>query len=496
MRADPAFLAVADVTFTIEVVAARAVARSRLKTLNESVLPELSRASWDSWTSAVTGRLASSGGGGGSGGSGEGLSASLAGFLRANEQALEEDGESWKELLSGQSFAAALGGEGEGAGTGLGRSVTVWGAGDRRHLSRDVPSLKWSGELSAAHLGADADFGSGVTGGVGVSWFESRVDYVDRGEDEPVEGVHRSRMASVSPYVGWSWEEGSRLWGSVGYGSGEIEIDDKDLLERFGRQTSDSEFLAAAVGGAMRLASDGSGWVDLKGEGQVTRYAVDDNGDLIAGLSVKTQRLRVSAQGSREYALDGGARLSPSGELGVRWDGGDGATGAGVEVGGGVSWTGPGRGLTLEVDGRWLLAHRSALEEWGLSGGLRLEPRANGRGLSLSVRPAWGNAGGGGTSRLWEEGMAGRGETAEEERPGAVLEAEVGYGVSAFGGFGVATPYTRFEQAREEHRYGLGWRLNGRSGDAFELDLGAWRREPRNGDRPEHGVNLNQRLRW
>ena len=119
----------------------------------------------------------------------------------------------------------------------------------------------------------------------------------------------------------------------------------------------------------MRLASDGSGWVDLKGEGQVTRYAVDDNGDLIAGLSVKTQRLRVSAQGSREYALDDGARVSPSGELGVRWDGGDGATGAGVEVGGGLSWTGPGRGLTLEVDGRWLLAHRSDLEEWGFRAG-------------------------------------------------------------------------------------------------------------------------------
>ena len=189
----------------------------------------------------------------------------------------------------------------------------------------------------------------------------------------------------------------------------------------------------------MRLASDGSGWVDLKGEGQVTRYAVDDNGDLTAGLSVKTQRLRVSAQGSREYALDGGARVSPSGELGVRWDGGDGATGAGVEVGGG-GCRGPVRagGLTLEVDGRWLLAHRSDLEEWGLSGGVTLEPDTGGRGLSLSVRPAWGEAGSG-TSRLWEEGMAGRGET-EEERSGAVLEAEVGYGVSAFGGFGVATP--------------------------------------------------------
>ena len=479
--------------FTIEVVPARAQARSRLKALNASVLPEVARASWGSWTEAVSGRLGSSSRGGG--GAGEGAAAALAGFVQANEQALEE-GASWKELLSGRSFAVALGGEeGEdaGAGTGLGRPVTVWGAVDRRSLSRDVPALKWSGNLFAAHLGADAELGSGVTGGVGVSWFESRVDYVDRsGEDGPVEGKHRTRMASVQPYLGWSWEGGARLWGSVGYGTGEVEIEDKDLVERFGRQRSDSRLLAAAAGGSVRLVSEGALRLDLKGEGQMTRYVVDDNGDLMAGLSVQTQRVRVSAQGTREYALDGGGRVSPSGELGVRWDGGDGATGAGVEVGAGVSWSGAGR-VKVEVGGRWLVAHRSGLEEWGLSGGVRVEPEADGRGLSLSVAPGWGETGSG-AARLWEEGMAGRGETAEV-RSGAVLEAELGYGVGAFGGFGVATPYTRLGLAQEERRYGVGWRLSRWPGEAFALDLEASRRE-RETARPEHGVGLELRLRW
>ena len=483
--------------FTIEVEPARAKARARLKRLNESILPEVSRASWDSAMAAVAGRLESAAGGGGSGPSGGGLAAALAGFVQANEQALEDDA-SWKETLSGQSFAVALGGEGEGAGpgAGLGRSVVVWGAGDRRHLSRDEPWLGWSGDLSAFHLGADAAFGAGLTGGLGVSWFESRMDYVDRSEDEPIEGVHRSRMASVQPYVGWSSGEGARLWASLGYGSGEIEIEDQALLERYGRQRSGSRLLAAAAGGAVRLTPVGAVRVELKGEGQATRYAVDDNGDgrddLIEGLAVETQRLRVAVEGSREYVLGGGGRVTPSAELGVRWDGGDGATGAGGEVGGGVSWTGPGR-LVLEAGGRWLVAHRSGVEEWGLTGGLRLAPRANGRGLSLSVAPGWGEAGSG-VSRLWEEGMAGRGETAEAGS-GAVVEAEVGYGVGAFGGFGVATPYTRFGQAREERRYGLGWRLGRGPGDGFELDLGVWRRE-RAMERSEHGVGLDLRLRW
>ena len=483
--------------FTIEVEPARAKARARLKRLNESILPEVSRASWDSAMAAVAGRLESAAGGGGSGASGGGLAAALAGFVQANEQALEDDA-SWKETLSGQSFAVALGGEGEGAGpgAGLGRSVVVWGAGDRRHLSRDEPALRWSGDLSAFHLGADAAFGPGLTGGLGVSWFESRMDYVDRSDDEAVEGVHRSRMASVQPYVGWSSSQGARLWASLGYGSGEIEIEDQALLERYGRQRSGSTLLAAAAGGAVRLTPVGATRVELKGEGQATRYAVDDNGDgrddLIEGLAVETQRLRVAVQGSREYVLGGGGRVTPSAELGVRWDGGDGATGAGGEVGGGVSWTGPGR-LVLEAGGRWLVAHRSGVEEWGLTGGLRLAPRANGRGLSLSVSPGWGEAGSG-VSRLWEEGMAGRGERAEAGS-GAVVEAEVGYGVGAFGGFCVATPYTRFGQAREERRYGLGWRLGGGPGDGFGLDLGVWRRE-RATERAEHGVGLDLRLRW
>ena len=487
----------ATLKFTITVEPARAKARARLARINRSILPELSRASWDSAMEAVARRLEIPVGGGGSGVSGEGLAATLAGFVQANEQALEDDA-SWKEMLSGQSFAVALSGEGEGAaGTGPGRSVIVWGAGDRRSLSRDVPSLRWSGDLSAFHLGADAALGPGVTGGLGVSWFESRMDYVDRTpEDGPVEGVHRSRMASVQPYVGWSLGEGARLWASLGYGSGEIEIEDEDLLDRFGRQRSGSALLAAAAGGAVRLVSDGAMRVDLKGEGQATRYEVDDNGDgrddLIEGLAVETHRLRVSAQGSREYVLDGGGRLSPTVELGVRWDGGDGATGAGGEVGGGLSWTGPGR-LVLELGGRWLVAHRSDVEEWGLSGGLRLEPRANGRGLSLSMEPGWGEAGSG-VSRLWEEGLAGRGELGEEDS-GVGVKAEVGYGVGAFGGFGVATPYTRFEQAQEGRRYGFGWRLDRRPGDGFELDLGVWRQE-RDTARPDHGLNLQLRLKW
>ena len=489
---------VAELRLRIEVVEGRERARARLAAINRSILPEVARASWGSAMEALSGRLESWGGGGVLGGGGsvvEELAATTAGALQPHEAALEEDAVTWKEVLSGQSFAMGLGGGGEGA-SGLGPSVGVWGAGERRSLSREEPSLSWSGELFAAHVGADLGLGTGLLGGVGVSWFESEMEYVDRSAEEGVEGVHRSRMASVQPYVGWSWEEGSRVWGSVGYGSGEVEMDDEELRERFGRQESGSALVAAAVGGALRVVSGGALRVDLKGEAQATRYEVEDNGDLIAGVSVRTQRLRVSGEGTREYALEGGGRLAPSAELGVRWDGGDGATGAGLEVGGGVTWSAPGvgtgGGLTLELGGRWLVAHRSELEEWGVSGGLGVEPDATGRGLSLRVQPSWGAAGSG-VSRLWEEGVSGGGGGASAV--GERVEAELGYGVGAFGGFGVATPYTRLGLGEQERRYGVGWRL-ARPVGAFEVDVEAYLRDRDAEARPEYGLGLELRLLW
>ena len=62
---------------------------------------------------------------------------------------------------------------------------------------------------------------------------------------------------------------------------------------------------------------------------------------------------------------------------------------------------------------------------------MRVEPEADGRGLSLSVAPGWCEAGSG-VSRLWGEGMR-----------GAVLEAEMGYEAEAFGGFGEESSMNR-----------------------------------------------------
>ena len=187
----------APVTFTIEVEHGLEKARARLKAINESVLPELSRALWGSAVDAVTGRLESPDAAAPT--AAGGLEAA-AGFVRANEGALEESDVSWKELLGGESFAFGLA-DGEG-GSGFG-GVVAWGSGDWRRLSRDEDALDWSGDAFSAHVGADAALQPGLRAGLAASWFASDVDYTDRSQGEAITGSHESRMTSLTPYVGW-----------------------------------------------------------------------------------------------------------------------------------------------------------------------------------------------------------------------------------------------------------------------------------------------------
>ncbi len=489
----------ATLTFTIEVLDRL---RVRLKGVNEALLPDLSRAMTASTMDAVTGRIGQALSPDGAAAHGAMAPADVltgfAGLLQANEQALEDGTWSWKQGLDGRRFALAL--SGDGPATGAGARVTAWGAGDYRSLAGDGSGVDWDGHLFGAHLGMDARFGAGGLAGLALSVSKGRFDYTDTSAEalgKTVKGEYESRMTSVHPYVGWAWPAGTHAWASLGYGRGDVTLTDGEA----GRHTSDSTLRSAAAGGSVRvLSGEGPGvfgpvTVDLKGEAWTTRLAVEDNGARIAGLAVRTHRLRVAAEGARAFALGGGAAFTPSVELGMRLDGGDGETGAGVELGGGLDYAHPALGLSADVAGRVLLAHEGATEDWSVGGAVRLEP-ASGRGLSLRLAPSYGDTGSG-LSRLWEGGVAGSGAGATGAgatgaSPTARLDTEMGYGLAAFAG--VLTPYGGLGLSEGGAR---GYRLGARFllGPAFELDLEGERRESRT-ERAGHGLMLRGRMRW
>ena len=88
--------------------------------------------------------------------------------------------------------------------------------------------------------------------------------------------------------------------------------------------------------------------------------------------------MRTALEGSRSFTL-GGGRLSlrPSVEVGLRRDGGDAETGAGMDVGGGLAVTDTVTGLSLDVRVRTLVVHQAeGFTERGMFAVARVGPDA------------------------------------------------------------------------------------------------------------------------
>ena len=411
-------------------------------------------------------------------------------FVERHGEALSRGGLSLHEALSGVSaslpFAAAETSADDGSSGG-----GIWAAGDYGRLSGGPRTLEWEGSASAFYLGADAALGPGLLGGLALSVSEASFDYTDRRGGKAAKGEWTAQMTGVHPYAARQWDDGSRAWAILGYGRGDVEIDDGEV----GRpQEADGEMLSLAAGGSLRLAAQSAKApaLDLKGEALAARFEVRENGDLVRAVDADVHRMRVALAGAAEMEAGPGAALAPSAELGVRWDGGDGETGFGAELGAGLSYALPAAGLRLEAHARALLAHEGGVEEWGAGGLARLDPDARGRGLSLSLRPSLGHAGSG-AAQLWEEGVAGRGP--EGGRAPARLDAEGGYGLPAPGLPGaLLTPWAGIGlEDGGARRYGAGLRLE-RGPDAG-LGLEAAHVESAEG-RPATKAMLSMQMRW
>ena len=346
----------------------------------------------------------------------------------------------------------------------------AWGCGDYRHLGGGGDGdVAWNGEAFSMNFGADVRLGSNTLAGLSVSRSRGSFDYRAGGPNGRTGGAYDLRLTGLHPYVGWSASPDLDIWGTVGHAWGELRIAD-DLVAR--TLTSAATLDSGAVGVNGRLLARGTTSLNLRGEAALARLDIAGDGALVEALAVNMRRLRLSTEASREIVFASGGSLTPWGELGVRHDGGDGETGAGLEVGGGLRYRNPEAGWTTEGYGRWLAAHEGALREWGFGGVIRYDPGASGRGPSVSLMPGWGDTASG-VQRLWERGAT---DPTVGRPPGSRVDAQFGYGFAAFRGRGVLTPFGAVSLDRE---YGNGYRIGSRIavGRSANLSLEAERRE-------------------
>ena len=467
------------------------VTAARQNAVVETVLPQVMRAMTASTVDAISSRMERVASGTAPDAAlSFGGASTLSDAVMANGQALEDGTFDLTRLLANSSFTLALNAA-DGGGGGLFGNLTLWGSGDYRSFSGGTPeTVDYDGSVVSASLGFDTKLSAEVLAGMTLAQSTGAVDYTD---SYGVTGEVTTSVTSLNPYVGWHMPGGMNLWAAAGYGTGEVEIDDASA----DTQSSDLTQQMVAVGASGPLMTSDRMFegvttsLNLKGEAAFTQAEIDGSGTL-ESTTLNASRQRLVLEGVYDQRLASGATFSPSLEIGVRNDGGDGETGTGIETGAGLRYSDAASGLTLEGRARTLLSHGGDYEEWGVSGLVRIDPGAAGQGLAFSLQPAWGRTASG-VQQLWEAGSTGVAIPADDAA--ARLHAEVGYGLGAALGLGVVTPYAALGLTGESTRtVRMGTRWQAAADASFSLE--GTRFEAANDDGSQHGFMIRGALRW
>ena len=400
-----------------------------------------------------------------------------------------------REVLLSSNFT--LTGERDAAGG----SMAFWGRAAHGSFDGRDGGTALDGEVTTGMLGADYARDRWLVG-LALAQSEGEGGYRDRDAAPPpvgsapasLGGTVESSLTAAIPYASVQASERLKLWSALGYGAGEVTL----TPEGDDRMTADTEWAMAAAGvrGDLLAPSSGEGGpaLALVSDALWARTSSDQTTGLMASDSDVT-RLRLGLEGSWRVALDGDASLTPKLEIGARHDGGDAETGFGVELGGGIAWVDPNIGLSLDVEGRTLIAHEDGdLEDRGFSAALAFDPDpATERGLSLSLRQEFGGQAQGGLDALFATDPLSERTGSEAE---SLWTAEAAYGFPAFGGRFTASPHVGVGLSDTARDYSLGWRWSpADNAPALSFGLKATLRESDTA-RPEHAAGFEVSASW
>ncbi len=409
-----------------------------------------------------------------------------------------------EEALLGSRFTLT------GPADATGGTTAFWGRASRSTFDGtergDGTATTLDGTVTTALLGADYARGDWL---FGLALTQSTADgtYATPGEDRSCadpEGGHcavragdgdlEAQLTAAVPYAALDATPHLKLWGAAGRGAGEVTLKTQEA-----RYRADTDWTLAAAGlrgTVLTPPPEGSGpALALTADALWTRTASDRTRDLAASRSDVT-RLRLGVEGRYRFGFDGESQLTPTLEAGVRHDGGDAETGFGLELGGGLAWSAPTLGLTLDLSGRTLIAHEDDdFTDRGLSAALTFDPRPeSARGPSLTLRQDVGDRAEGGLDALFApDPLADRTESTATAR----WTLEGAWGFSALGGRFTASPHAGLGLSPDTRETTLGWRLTPAAPAAPDLTVGvkATRRED-DLEPPAHTVGVEATVRW
>ncbi len=416
----------------------------------------------------------------------------LHGMDMGREGSLESRSMTGLDVFMGSSFT--LGGE-----TNDGGFVTFWSRGalsSFEGMEEDV--MLDDGKVASGLIGVDyakdrwgvglilsQSFGSGTYRRRGSTGMEAAGGEVD------------GSLTSFYPWGRYEVNDRWTLWGTVGYGLGELTLKPKNS------RNIDTDIDMWMVGTGLRgeileAPPEGGFSLALKSDAMMVSTSSDKVTGMMAS-SADVTRLRVGLEGAWMHHLkkggddtDGnGGTVTPSLELGFRHDGGA-ETGVGLEVGGGLAWHDPSYGVTLDVSGRGLVTHDDEnFKDHGLSASFAWSSDMDSKeGPSLMLRQDYGGAKGGLDSMFATDPIANRGGMHMGQR--TTMEAGWGFDV---GSFFIGTPYANLGFTEDTNDVALGWRLTPKQDERVDLDFKVIQSD-RNGEDTEYGAKLDLSLKW
>ena len=434
-----------------------------------------------------------------------------------------------RELLLGSSFALT----GGSAETGFG---ALWGRAAVSGFDGRDGDLTVDGEVTSAMLGADWT-GGRATAGLALAHSRGEGSYRSPGGD----GEAESTLTGLYPYGRYALSERVSLWGVAGYGAGTLTLRPDEAA----RIETDMALAMGALGlrgVVVEAPAEGGMELSVKTDAMAVRTTSDaasGTGGNLAAAQADVTRLRLGLQATWHGVAAGGGTLTPTMEVGVRHDGGDAETGYGADIGAGLSWSDPARGLSADVRARGLARARGGrLQRARLLGHARVGSGAvDGARPVAHAEPDGGRrllGRGGGAARARHHGRAGarrrrgragappsRGEArlrvralrrallrhagararAQRNGPGVRLGLALGRGAARGSRVRLDVEGARRERvaggSEPEHRVGLGlgWSLEGVGAERFELRFEAARLDGAN-DNAGHRLGVRMSARW
>ncbi len=294
-------------------------------------------------------------------------------------------------LLTGSSFVM-------NHETRRGGILSFWSRGAQSQFAGREGELSLDGRVRTTMFGADYAKGPLVTG---LSLSHSRGLGGYTGVDV---GEVTSSVTGLYPWAGYKVSDRITLWGVTGYGKGALTLTpgagtalESGLSMAMAAGGLRGELAASVVAGFGLAFKADALWVGTAIDG------VEGPGGNLAATSAAVTRYRTALEASRGYRFQRGLSLQPSLEVGLRRDGGDAETGAGVDLGGGLIVSDALTGLSANVRVRMLLVHQDqGFRDRGVSLSFSYNPAPSTPfGFMAKLAPSWGGQAESGAQALW-----------------------------------------------------------------------------------------------